>query len=240
MLGLLSGDGLPSDLDPPDGAVLWVKNADSIMDLLRVRATLPVISVDPIPGGQNGHVARSHCEAVGREFPITFTGDLTDGFPEHEPKSHYVLIHPGSGSGRKNFSTDFYENVAFYLRENGHPKITFLMGPAEIGRETADAFKNQNLIFPEDTGALADWLENAVLYIGNDSGVSHLAGFMGIPSIVIYQTTDPGIWGVLGRNVHHVVAERTESAFDQVIARLAGMLPIALCIVSGFLSRIFS
>ena len=217
---LFSGTGLPANLDPPDGAVVWMKNADSLLPLLKTNATLPVVSLDPIPGDAIRHVARVHCESIGSEFPIRIPDDLTDGFPEHEPKSHYVFIHPGSGSATKNFSANFYENIAYYLRENGHAKIAFLMGPVEIDLGMEEAFKNQSLIFPENTGALADWLENAILHIGNDSGVSHLAGYMGIPSVVVYRSTDPGIWGALGRRVYPVIAEGESEAFDKVIGRI--------------------
>jgi ADP-heptose:LPS heptosyltransferase len=165
----------------------------------------------------SAHVARIHCEAVGREFPIRIPDDLTEGFPDHEPRSHHVLIHPGSGSPKKNFGAVFYENIAYYLCENGHTKVAFLMGPAEIERGWTEALKNQALIFPNDTMALADWLQNAVLYIGNDSGVSHMAGFMGIPSVVLYRSTDPRVWGVLGKCARLVAAEREDIAFERAI-----------------------
>jgi heptosyltransferase-3 len=221
---LFSGTALPANLDAPDGAAVWMKNAGSLLPLLKTNATLPVVSLDPIPGDAVRHVSRVHCESLGSEFPIRIPDDLTDGFPEHEPKSHYIFIHPGSGSAEKNFSANFYENIAYYLRENGHAKITFLMGPVETGLGMEEAFKNQSLIFPEDTGALADWLENAVLHIGNDSGVSHLAGYMGIPSVVVYRSTDPGIWGALGRHVYPVIAEGESEAFDKVIGRIAAII----------------
>ena len=223
LIGLFSGSGMPPGLDPPDGAVAWLRNAEPLSALLKPFATLPVLSLDPIPKQSEIHVARAHCEAVGREFPIRIPDDLTEGFPRHEPKSHYVLIHPGSGSERKNFSPDFYESIAYFLRENGHSRTAFLMGPAEIDRGVDVALKNHNLIFPKNAAALADWLQNAVLYIGNDSGVSHLAGFMGVPCVVIYRSTDPCIWGVMGRNVHPVFAGRPDDAFERVAEKITAI-----------------
>ena len=225
MIGLFSGSGLPAGLDPPGGAVAWIREGERLAGLLRSSAALPVLLLDPVPERTGIHVARVHCEAIGREFPIRIPDDLTEGFPAHEPKSHHVLIHSGSGGERKNFEPEFYENIAFFLRENGHSKTAFLIGPAELDRGRFRAFRGQNLIFPENTGALADWLQNAVLFIGNDSGVSHLAGFMGIPSVVVYRSTDPGIWGVLGRNVHPVVADGAEAAFKGVLEGIAAIGP---------------
>jgi ADP-heptose:LPS heptosyltransferase len=38
-------------------------------------------------------------------------------------------------------------------------------------------------------------------FVGNDSGVSHLAAALGIPTTVFFISTDPRIWRPLGRNV---------------------------------------
>ena len=64
--------------------------------------------------------------------------------------------------------------------------------------------------------ALADLLSRASLYIGNDSGVSHLAGFTGTPTIALYKTTDPKIWGVLGKKVTHIPADDEKSALRMI------------------------
>jgi len=69
---------------------------------------------------------------------------------------------------------------------------------------------------PKDVKALAYLLSHASLYIGNDSGVSHLAGFVGTQAIVLYKTTDPKIWGALGRNVTHIPTDEEESALRMI------------------------
>ena len=69
---------------------------------------------------------------------------------------------------------------------------------------------------PNNVKALADLLSHASLYIGNDSGVSHLAGFVGTPTIALYKTTDPKIWGVLGRQVTHISADDEKSALRKI------------------------
>ena len=45
---------------------------------------------------------------------------------------------------------------------------------------------------------LAETIASSSLYIGNDSGVSHLAAAIGIPTLAIYGPTDPRVWGVRG------------------------------------------
>jgi len=69
---------------------------------------------------------------------------------------------------------------------------------------------------PKDVEALAGLLSCASLYIGNDSGVSHLSGFMGTPTIALYKTTDPKKWGVLGKKVVHISDANKESAMRKI------------------------
>ena len=49
---------------------------------------------------------------------------------------------------------------------------------------------------------LAAFLSECRLFIGSDSGVSHLAALVGIPTIVMFGPTDPGFWAPRGPNVH--------------------------------------
>ena len=63
---------------------------------------------------------------------------------------------------------------------------------------------------------LANLLADTSLYIGNDSGVSHFAGILGVPAIVFYKITDPEVWGALGRNVAHIKASNEKSALNSI------------------------
>jgi ADP-heptose:LPS heptosyltransferase len=47
-------------------------------------------------------------------------------------------------------------------------------------------------------------LESAVIYIGNDSGVSHLAAFLSVPTLVIFGPSDPDRWRPFGDHVRIV------------------------------------
>ncbi|HDY67108.1 MAG: hypothetical protein JYX80_04950 [Candidatus Scalindua sediminis] len=46
--------------------------------------------------------------------------------------------------------------------------------------------------------------------------VSHLSGYLGIPTISLYKTTDPKVWGVLGRKVVHISAVNEESTSSKI------------------------
>ena len=49
---------------------------------------------------------------------------------------------------------------------------------------------------------LAALLSRCRLYAGSDSGVSHLAAAVGIPTVAVFGPTDPAVWGPRGRSVH--------------------------------------
>jgi len=56
----------------------------------------------------------------------------------------------------------------------------------------------------DDLYELAGWLASARLYIGNDSGVTHLAAAVGTPVIAIFTATNPAVWGPRGEHVRIV------------------------------------
>lgn len=45
---------------------------------------------------------------------------------------------------------------------------------------------------------LAQALRGASLYVGADSGVSHLAAALGAPTLAVFVASDPRLWSPLG------------------------------------------
>jgi len=52
-----------------------------------------------------------------------------------------------------------------------------------------------------DLWDLAQWLAGARLYIGNDSGITHLAAAVGVPVVALFGPTDPAVWAPRGARV---------------------------------------
>jgi ADP-heptose:LPS heptosyltransferase len=48
---------------------------------------------------------------------------------------------------------------------------------------------------------LAAILKQCSLYVGNDSGITHLAAAVGTPVVALFGPTDPGVWGPRGKCV---------------------------------------
>jgi ADP-heptose:LPS heptosyltransferase len=111
-----------------------------------------------------------------------------------------VYLHPGSGSPRKNWDLDGFLAVSVALRARGVP-TKFLLGPAETALKAAVRDRGEDVAAPENLVALAKRLEGAAGLIGNDSGVGHLAAFLGVPTVAIFGPSDPVRWRPLGSRV---------------------------------------
>jgi heptosyltransferase-3 len=110
-----------------------------------------------------------------------------------------VAIHPGSGGRRKCWPADRFADVAGRL---GRPVLA-VEGPADA--DAARAFLSRvphglpvahadNMTLPQ----LCSLLACSALCIGNDSGVSHLAAALGLPTVSVFGPTDPACWAPRG------------------------------------------
>jgi len=230
MLNFFSGKSIPAELGSPQGAILWLSQGQEVAGLLQKSASLPVALIKPFPAktfyqtippaplpcaDKKLHIALYHLLAVYAHFPTITPPPLSLCFSLQVKKDTYALIHPGSGSPTKNYSPQFYQDVAEALLQFGYPQVYFIFGPAEEKLLT-ETFLKASIQYPHNVEALANLLAGATLYIGNDSGVSHLSGILGTPTIALYKTTDPKIWGALGKKVVHISAIDENAAFDKI------------------------
>jgi hypothetical protein len=103
-------------------------------------------------------------------------------------KADYVAIHPFSGNKSKNWPLENFQSLA---RSLDRP-VEFCAGPEETlnGARRFDSLAD-----------VARWLAAARVYIGNDSGISHLAAAVGTPVVAIFRKTDPAVWAPRGPSV---------------------------------------
>ena len=110
-----------------------------------------------------------------------------------------LAIHPGSGSETKNWPIDrFVEVTRRWLAPNDQRKVMVVGGEADevlvdrlqgaVPNERVELAQNQPL--PE----LAGRMQRAAVFLGHDSGISHLAAAVGTPALLLFGPTDPAVW----------------------------------------------
>jgi ADP-heptose:LPS heptosyltransferase len=120
-------------------------------------------------------------------------------------KSEVIILHPGSGSKKKVWPLDQFLNLLRYLQDRLGSKILIVLGPAE-GLEVQKAFERIGTNPPILAKGLsllqlASVMEGCRAFIGNDSGISHMAAALGLPTVAIFGPTDPKVWSPRGEKV---------------------------------------
>ncbi|HEV3202671.1 MAG TPA: glycosyltransferase family 9 protein [Bryobacteraceae bacterium] len=124
----------------------------------------------------------------------SFTRCDGDGIPRircEVDREDFAVIHPFSGSPRKNWPLSRFRELARQLE--GSLPVRWCAGPEDPPLDDA--------VRIDDLYELACWLAKARLYVGNDSGITHLAAAVGTPVLALFGPTDPEVWGPRGPNV---------------------------------------
>ena len=122
-----------------------------------------------------------------------------------EERTGAIILHPGSGSRKKVWPPDRFLDLVRVLKKRSASRLIVVLGPAE-GPEIRKAFEAQDagapiLVKGLSLIQLASVMEGARLCIGNDSGISHLAAALGVPTVAIFGPTDPKVWSPRGKKV---------------------------------------
>ncbi len=123
--------------------------------------------------------------------------------PEPRPRTldGPVLVHPGSGGRDKCWPADRFEKLLEHFRAIGRPTL-LILGEVELERMPAAQMQRwrdrSETVTPADLQELAEHIARAALYIGNDSGPTHLAAQLGVPTLALFGPTDPRIWAPRG------------------------------------------
>ena len=192
-----------------DAALVWFRDEDGALARgLRAAGVERVCAMPGVPlDGWTEHAMDYYHACVDRFFSDTGTDESATERtvcpklrPPVEAKSGEVLIHPGSGSPKKNWPLENFWELAARLEGSGLP-VRWLVGPAEEGW----AFPaGAEVITETDLVRLATRMAAARLFIGNDSGMAHLAAACGCPTVAVFQASDPEVWMPRGERVEVV------------------------------------
>lgn len=131
------------------------------------------------------------------------TGSFSKSLPleplPRSPLEGCVVLHPSSGSKKKNPPLELYFMVEDFLKRQGYRTI-YLVGEADSWLKAYV----KNYWESHEPLEIARALKKALLFVGNDSGLSHLASYCGLPTFVFYGPTDPVVWKPVGERVYQI------------------------------------
>lgn len=133
------------------------------------------------PEGGGKHAADHFLEQVGGSGPAAPRIVVPPAL-----RGRRIVVHPFSGSPRKNWPIESFHELAAGLTGLGY-EVEWAAG--------SDWVRFDNLL------ELANWIAGARLYVGNDSGITHLAAAVKTPVVALFGPTDPAVWAPRGGQV---------------------------------------
>jgi ADP-heptose:LPS heptosyltransferase len=118
-----------------------------------------------------------------------------------EDERKLCLLHPGSGSRRKLWPLENFIELAYRIEASSLAKVAFIIGPAELNMAPVLRGKGLRAHDSCDPVEMIALLKRASIFIGHDSGTTHLAAFTNAPTVSIFGPSDPVRWSPLGQNV---------------------------------------
>jgi hypothetical protein len=112
-----------------------------------------------------------------------------------------VAVAPGSGSAEKCWPAANFAAACRLLCARRPVHLMLVLGPAEMERpELRGAFRGLDCTVSEcwSVPDLAATFAACDLYVGNDSGLSHLAAWADAPVLALFGPTDPETWAPVG------------------------------------------
>jgi len=112
-----------------------------------------------------------------------------------------IAIHPGSGSARKRWPAAHLAALLRDLQRDCAPVL--IEGPQDgaLVTEILTQVDGVPVVRELSVAGLAAFICDCALYVGDDSGPTHLAGMLGLPTVALFGPTDPACWAPLGPHV---------------------------------------
>jgi heptosyltransferase-2 len=150
-----------------------------------------------------------------------------------EPSTlNQLALHPGSGSESKNWPEAKWAELLAQLIESSNLDLLLIGGEAESDRleRLSNALPTARLEVARSLplAELAQRLESCVGFVGHDSGITHLAAALGVPSLVLWADTVEEIWRPQGERVTILREARGISSINVecVLGELAKLLMV--------------
>ncbi len=204
-----------------DRIVSWTGADDPefVKNIKEIHGDACVASWKPQPG-ETRHVSRLFARTLG--FESSADRDLESPHIRLDSKVRHggmqwlsrrgwsdrdsvIALHPGAGSKAKRWPLSRFISLARKLVFQEKLKLLIIEGPAESGLagHMGQHLPASEVIRAESIplGLLAAVMEQCRVFIGNDSGIAHLAAALKVPSVVLFGPALPQHWAPLGEKI---------------------------------------
>jgi ADP-heptose:LPS heptosyltransferase len=198
-LGFLPAEATVSRLREFDSIISWYgSNNEHFQKLALDELKLNITFLQALPTG------RGNALEFYRRQALQLGANPAERYPRvpcpRIPRT-FAVIHPFASGSKKQAPMALFRNAARRLA-NRMP-VKWLRGPED---ELPGATSFSNLY------DLACWLAGARVYVGNDSGIAHLAVAVGTPVVALFSATDPAKWTPRGPAVSAIQLTRLNVA----------------------------
>jgi len=226
--------GASDSLPPVDSIFAFCRSSSQpLVDNLASIYGRPAHRIEPFPEPDLGlHVSEYQCRQLEElsisalPYPAPVIAPSQDDFLEARrfvqqnvtKGEQLILLHPGSGGRKKLWPVAGWLDVIIRISGHNNIKISLIEGPADshIVQQLCSELGSTSLLLANNwrLGKLAALMKQSSLYLGNDSGITHLAAACNTPTIALFGPTDPRIWGPKGLKVKVVTWQPKSSAHD--------------------------
>lgn len=117
-------------------------------------------------------------------------------------KKALLVMAPGSGAREKNWPAAYFTIIGRWWRERTGGQVIVVLGPVEQERGGFDQFSEELVVARHlNLAQVAAILSRCDVYVGNDSGITHLAAALGAPTVAIFGPSDARLWAPRGARV---------------------------------------
>jgi heptosyltransferase III len=192
-----------------DVAICWLRDPEQIVE--RNLRSLGISRIIIAPGRpsptERVHIVDYLARTLNLQLPLPFSPlfDIHKNAQTMDNSIQPIAIHPGSGGTHKCWPITYFASLITTLWQRNIP-ILLLAGPADSERMALLLSLLPSPPFPTlltilidvPLQTIAQKLQGCPGYIGNDSGITHLAALLAIPTIVLFGPSDPAIWQPYG------------------------------------------
>lgn len=190
-----------------NAAYIFSRSGGVLHDIIssHIRETVQVMTIPP--AGLRVHAGWYQLQQIPAEAADDFRPLQWPAPPSSADDGRVICLQPGSGGRGKCWPLERYFTLVKQLGLDGYV-VRILLGPAEeegyagqIAALSAEIGPRVEVIRQASLTSVAAHLKSAVCYIGNDSGITHLAGALGAPGVAVFGPTDHVIWRPWGDSI---------------------------------------